>query len=176
MTDRQKTKLTEAHAYAAAMHEGQFRIGGDPYITHPEAVAEIVRDWGYGEDYQIAALFHDLLEDTPATEKDIEELAGPEVLEAVRRLTKQPGYQMASYVQGVRDNPIAFVVKGADRLHNLRCALVADENFRRRYVEESNNWYLDFAPGITEAVRALAATLPDIREGDEDAVHPAGQD
>ena len=49
---------------AAEKHNGQFRIGGQPYITHPVAVAQLVRDRGYGADYQIAALFHDLLEDT----------------------------------------------------------------------------------------------------------------
>ena len=54
---------------------------------------------------------------------------------------------------------MARVVKAADRLHNLRCAVVAPEAFRRRYVEESTQWYLDFAPEIVTAVRELAETL-----------------
>lgn len=154
-----EARLSAAGAYAERMHAGQTRIGGEPYITHPQAVADIVRDWGYGTDYQIAALFHDLLEDTDATDAAIEELGGPEVLEAVRRLTKVPGYKMERYVQGIRENPIAFVVKGADRLHNLRCAFAASPDFRRRYVRESEEWYMDFAAEIPEAVRKLAFTL-----------------
>lgn len=168
MTETDKARLEKARDFAAQMHAGQYRIGGDPYITHPEAVADIVRGWGYGTDYQIAALFHDLLEDTPATGEQIEQLGGPEVLEAVRRMTKESGYEMHSYIQAIRDHPIAFVVKGADRLHNLQCAVQAGENFRRRYVRESTDWYLDFAPEIPEAVRRLSATLPENSTGAAD--------
>ena len=78
-------------------------------------------------DYQLTALFHDLLEDTDATEEEIFDLGGARVLEAVRLLTKQEGYVMAEYVAGIRTNPIAFVVKAADRLHNLRTAFCTDE-------------------------------------------------
>ena len=67
---------------------------------HPLAVSEIVRNQGYGMDYQITALFHDLLEDTDATEEEIFDLGGARVLEAVRLLTKQEGYVMAEYVAG----------------------------------------------------------------------------
>ena len=62
MTDEER--YDNALRFAAEKHKGQFRIGGDEYITHPMAVAEIVRQNGYGIDVQIAALFHDLLEDT----------------------------------------------------------------------------------------------------------------
>ena len=157
-------KMEKARAYAAKMHEGQTRIGGDPYISHPLAVADIVRDWGYGPDYQVAALFHDLLEDTEATPAEIEDLGGPDVLEAVRLLTKEPGYNMDSYVRAIRDNPIAFVVKGADRLHNLRSARSAGPDFRRRYIDESNTWFLDVADEIPQAVRDLEKTLEPVGE------------
>lgn len=144
---------------AAEKHNGQFRIGGQPYITHPVAVAQLVRDRGYGADYQIAALFHDLLEDTDAKEQEMAEIGGEKVLEAVRLLTKQKGYNMAEYVAGIRSNPIAFAVKGADRLHNLRCALVTDEEFKRRYILETLDWYLEFDTEIPAAVKALAESL-----------------
>lgn len=157
MTDEER--YDNALRFAAEKHKGQFRIGGDEYITHPMAVAEIVRQNGYGIDVQIAALFHDLLEDTDATENEILALSNENVLEAVKLLTKQKGYVMAEYVAGIRQNEIAFAVKAADRLHNLRCALVTDTEFKRKYIFETVDWYLDFSPEIPKAVKALAQSL-----------------
>ena len=152
-------KLQSALQFATEKHKGQMRIGGDAYITHPIAVCEIVKEQGYGEDYQIAALFHDLLEDTNATEGEILQYGNPEILTAVKLLTKQKGYEMADYIAAIKNNKIAFVVKAADRLHNLRCALVAGEDFKRKYVAETLNWYLDFSPEIKTAVKILADSL-----------------
>ncbi len=152
-------RLDRALAYAAKKHEGQHRIGGLPYITHPQAVADLLRQQGYDTDYQIAGLFHDLLEDTDATAEELCAIGGAAVLATVRLLTKEDGYDMADYIARIRANPMAFAVKGADRLHNLRCALVADEAFKRKYILESKRWYLDFSPQIPAAVRALADSL-----------------
>lgn len=152
-------KFRAAYEFAARKHEGQYRIGGLPYITHPAEVAAILGEKGYGEDYRIAGLFHDLLEDTDATEQEIESLGGADVLSAVKLLTKTEGYVMADYVSAIRNNPMAKAVKAADRLHNLRCAVVADEDFKRRYILESIDWYLDFDSEIPSAVKALAKTL-----------------
>ena len=154
-----RVRYARALAFATDKHTGQKRIGGDDYITHPVAVAEIVRAWGYPVSYQIAALFHDLLEDTDATEQEIAQLGGIRVLGAVKRLTKTPGYRMRDYVHTIKKSRMARVVKAADRLHNLRCATVAPEAFRRRYVEESRAYYLDLSPEIEQAVRELEATL-----------------
>ena len=66
---------------------------------------------------------------------------------------------MEEYVAEIKSNPMAFAVKAADRLHNLRCAVVADKDFKRRYILESIDWYLDFSPEIPKAVKALADTL-----------------
>ena len=151
--------------YVAAMelatkkHAGQVRMGGMPYIVHPVAVADIVNRWGYGVDYIIAAFFHDLLEDTDATDEEIRAIGGDAVLEAVHALTKTDGYVMSDYVAGIMANDIARVVKAADRLHNLRCAVLAPEDFKRRYVLESLDWYLDLSPEIMPAVRDLAASM-----------------
>lgn len=157
MSDRERYE--KALAFATKKHGGQYRIGGLPYITHPVAVAELLRDQGYNIDYQIAGLFHDLLEDTDATISEIEALGSPEIADAVQRLTKTDGYVMAEYVAGIRANPMAMAVKAADRLHNLRCAVVASQDFRRRYILESIDWYLDFSPEIPKAVKALSLTL-----------------
>lgn len=157
MTDQER--IDAALELASRKHAGQTRIGGDPYITHPIAVSEIVRSWGCGIDYQIAALFHDLLEDTDASEAEIEAIGGRDVLTAVRLLTKQPGYVMAEYVAAIRKNPMARAVKAADRLHNLRCAAVAPTDFKRRYILETAEWYTDLCPEIPGAVRALAESI-----------------
>lgn len=152
-------RYEQALQFAREKHKGQYRIGGDAYITHPLAVAEIVRQKNFGMDVQITALFHDLLEDTDAKEDEILSYGNEKILKAVKLLTKQKGYMMADYVTAIRQNDMAFVVKGADRLHNLRCALVCDDDFKRRYIFETVDWYLDFAPEIPNAVKQLAKSL-----------------
>ena len=152
-------RIKRALEFATKKHKGQKRVGGIDYITHPIAVYEMVKNQGYSEDYQITALFHDLLEDTNATEKEILEYANQNVLTAVKLLTKEKGYDMKKYVENIKNNPIAFVVKGADRLHNLRSAIVTDVDFKRKYILETVDWYLDFSPEIKIAVKALAESL-----------------
>lgn len=156
MYDKRYEKALE---FARKKHKGQLRIGGDEYITHPIAVAEYLKNKGYGEDYQITALFHDLLEDTDATECEIETLAGSEVLLAVKLLSKKAGCDMAQYITGIKGNKMAFAVKTADRLHNLKCAVCTPDSFKRRYIKETKDWYMDFSPEIVQAVEELAATL-----------------
>ena len=158
MSDRENA-VQKALAYAKEKHSGQKRIGGADYITHPIAVMEIVREKGYGEDFQIAALFHDLLEDTDASESEILRLGNERILEAVRLLTKAPGYRMQGYISAIKANEIAFAVKAADRLHNLQCALVTGADFKRKYILETVDWYLDFSEEIKRAVKILAESL-----------------
>ncbi len=157
-------RLQNAIKFATEKHFGQKRMGGDDYISHPIAVATMLQEEGRSENCCIAGLFHDLLEDTSATEEEILKLGGEEVLTAVKLLTKKPGYKMAEYVKNVKDNEIAFAVKGADRLHNLICAIVADDAFKRKYVIESLEWYLDFSPKIFDAVKQLARSIDGDKE------------
>lgn len=159
MTKREEECLEAALEFATRKHEGQLRKGGEAFITHPVTVCKYVRDKGYGLSYQLAALFHDLLEDTDATEEELLELSNEEVLTAVKLLTKTKGYQMKSYISGILSNPIALVVKTADRLHNLRSAVCTDEAFKRKYIAETKKWYLDFSPEIEVAMKELAATM-----------------
>ncbi len=149
----------KALRFAEEKHEGQFRIGGEKYITHPAAVAEIVAEWGYGIEYQVTALFHDLLEDTDAKECEILALSNENVLNAVKLLTKSKPCIMADYVAKIRKNRIAFVVKTADRLHNLRSAFCTDEDFKKQYILESLKYYADFSPEIKKAAAELAQSM-----------------
>ena len=157
MDDCESLKI--ALEFAKQKHKGQKRIGGDDYITHPIAVAEIVRSHGFDESYQITALFHDLLEDTDATEEEILKYGSPEILGAVKLLTKEKGYDMSEYVSAIKKNPIAYEVKSADRLHNLQCAFSTNEEFKRKYILETVDWYLDFSSDIRKAVKKLAESL-----------------
>ena len=135
-------RVSLALAFAREKHVGQKRIGGDDYISHPIAVCEMIEAQGFGEDYQITALFHDLLEDTDATEEEILRYGNEKILTAVKLLTKSKGYVMKEYVSAIKTNEIAFAVKASDRLHNLQCALVTDDEFKRKYILETLHWYL----------------------------------
>lgn len=66
---------------------------------------------------------------------------------------------MADYVDGVKSNPISKAVKAGDRLHNLRCAFVCSEDFKRRYILESLDWYLDLDKDVITAVKDLAKSM-----------------
>lgn len=153
------SRYQKALEFATEKHSGQKRKGGEPYIIHPIAVAEFVKQWGYDESYQIAGLFHDLLEDTDATEEEILSLSDESVLEAVKLLTKTEGYVMAEYVSAIKANKIAKAVKTADRLHNLKSAFVTTDEFKRRYILETIDWYLDLSPEIVEVTKRLSETL-----------------
>ncbi len=152
-------RYERALEYAREKHKNQYRIGGAAYITHPVGVADIVRQQGYSEDYQIAALFHDLLEDTNATEEEILCYGNKEILEAVKAVTKPKGYVMETYIEGICANEMARVIKAADRLHNLQSAKLTDNEFKRKYVVETINWYLDFHEDISKALDELIESM-----------------
>lgn len=153
-------KIKKAYEYAEKMHKGQTRKDGvTPYIVHPRAVAKFLYDRGFGDDYIITALFHDLLEDTAATENEILAIGGDNVLQAVKLLTKSPDYNNADYVAAIKRNPIAFAVKGADRLNNIESATDTNDDFKRKYIAETKEWYFDFLPEIAAATETLEKTL-----------------
>ena len=150
-----KLSYDAALEFAAKKHSGQFRVGGAPYITHPMAVAKYLKQKQLPIEYQIAGLFHDLLEDTDATDEEILSLGGEDVLEAVKLLTKTPNYVMSEYIANIKENKIAREVKIADRLHNLSCAHVCSEKFKRRYILESIDYYIDMDDEIGIALKKL---------------------
>ncbi|MDO4289095.1 MAG: HD domain-containing protein [Eubacterium sp.] len=140
-------KTARALALAKSRHAGQRRFGGAAYIVHPVAVAEDLKGRGYGEDYYITALCHDLLEDTDTSEAEIAAVGGGEVLRAVQLLTKPRPYDMGAYLGGIQKNPLAKAVKCADRLDNLRDCVQAPLAFQKKYYAESLRWYRAFMAG-----------------------------
>ena len=110
------TELTKkALAFCYQAHAGQTDKTGLPYVFHPLHLAEQMTD----EDTTVAALLHDVMEDTPYTEQDLRSLGvGDAVMEALRLLTHDPQVPYMDYVTAIKSNPIATAVKLADLRHN----------------------------------------------------------
>jgi len=130
MYPRAKVGLIEkAHAVAEQAHEGQFRKSGEPYITHPIAVAEIIAGLGLPESVIAAALLHDVVEDTSFPLEQISAEFGDEVASFVDGVTKldKLSFGDAAQAETVRKLVVAMardirvlLLKLADRLHNAR--------------------------------------------------------
>jgi GTP pyrophosphokinase len=131
--------------YATSKHEGQTRIGGESYFNHPKRVAEYLYDRGYRGKYVFTAFCHDLLEDTDATKEGIFSTCGRFTRDAVKLLTKEEGMDIALYLKRIEKNEVAYIVKVADRIDNLLDAKNANLPFQKRYLEETKNYYLEFA-------------------------------
>jgi GTP diphosphokinase / guanosine-3',5'-bis(diphosphate) 3'-diphosphatase len=122
-------KIERAYELAARLHAGQSRRSGDPYITHPLAVATILAELGMPHDTICAALLHDTVEDTQYTIGQLREEFGEEVASLVDGVTKldKVKYGEAAQAETVRKMVVAMsrdirvlVIKLADRLHNMR--------------------------------------------------------
>lgn len=126
-------------------HAGQTRKQGTPYYEHPISVAEILKEKGFGYDYYVIALFHDLLEDTNATEEEIKKLSNNKILNAVKLLTKEKGYVMENYISNINENELAKMVKLSDRLHNLKEGIYANKIWRLKYIKETKKYFIPLA-------------------------------
>lgn len=100
-------------------HKGQVRRSGEPVVNHPIGVAEIVKNAGYDERYQIVGLMHDLIEDTDVTIEDIRELVHDEdIVQGVLSLTKYDDMTLEESIENAKKNQFGKVLKGADQLQN----------------------------------------------------------
>ena len=123
--------IAEAYGFGKAMHEGQFRHSGEPYFTHPVAVAAILTEQRLDDATIITALLHDTIEDTKASYSEISSLFGKEVAGLVDGVTKLTNLQLSSRETKQAENfrklfmamskdLRVILVKLADRLHNMR--------------------------------------------------------
>lgn len=131
--------------YIIKKHSGQTRKQGTPYYIHPLAVRNILDRKGFSIEYQIAGLFHDLIEDTDTTYEDIQTISNTRIADTVKLVSKEKGYDMEAYIKRIKEDEMARMVKLADRLHNLSESHLASEKFQEKYIKETEKWYLDLA-------------------------------
>jgi GTP diphosphokinase / guanosine-3',5'-bis(diphosphate) 3'-diphosphatase len=148
-------EVIRAYRYAEVMHEGQRRKSGEPYITHPVAVATDLAELGLGTSTLVAALLHDTVEDTPAT-LDVREDFGDEVAHLVDGVTKLDRIQVESkqeqQAETLRKMVIAMakdirvlVIKLADRLHNMETIGYMPREKQKRIASETIDIYAPLA-------------------------------
>ena len=149
-------RLEEAYRFSEAAHAGQTRQSGEPYISHPLAVAEILADWHLDGQTLMAALLHDVTEDTSVTKDEISDTFGKPVAELVDGVSKldKIEFQSAEHVQAenfrkmllamARDVRV-ILIKLADRLHNMRTLGAVAPAKRRRIARETMEIYAPIA-------------------------------
>ena len=148
--------LTKAYRYAEEKHANQKRASGEPYFIHPCAVADILMDLGLDAATIAAALLHDVIEDTEATEEDIRREFGDEVLALVSGVTKLEKIVFKSkedaeaenfrkvFVAMAKDVRV-IIIKLADRLHNMRSLNFLSYERQQRMAKETLDIYAPLA-------------------------------
>ncbi|MFN5119455.1 MAG: RelA/SpoT family protein [Cyanobacteriota bacterium] len=148
--------LASAFDFAYQLHEGQFRASGEPYIIHPIAVADLLRDIGASAAVIAAGFLHDVVEDTQVTPEEIEEHFGAEVRALVEGVTKLGGIHFTNKTEAQAENlrrmflamasDIRVVlVKLADRLHNMRTLGALKPEKQQRIARETREIYAPLA-------------------------------
>ena len=167
-------KIRSAYEFAREMHEGQFRESGEPYITHPLAVAGILVDLGMDTDAICAALLHDVVEDTDATYDDVKKKFGSDVANLVDGVTKLDKINLASKEEQQAENIRkiflsmakdirVIIIKLADRLHNMRTLGFRSGVKRRDVSLETMSIFVPLANRL--GIRQLKEELEDISFG-----------
>jgi len=153
---RDVARLAEAYRFSEAAHAGQTRQSGDPYISHPLAVAEILADWHLDGQTLMAALLHDVTEDTKVTKDEISDNFGRPVAELVDGVSKLDKIEFQSAADAQAENfrkmllamardVRVILIKLADRLHNMRTLGAVNPAKRRRVARETMEIYAPIA-------------------------------
>lgn len=143
LSHEQVGEIEKAYLFAKQAHGSQTRYTGEPYITHPIAVAQILAQMRMDPPTLMAAILHDVVEDTPVTQADIIERFGKEVADLVDGVTKLAQIHFENYAQAQAENFRKMVmamtsdiriilIKLSDRLHNMRTLHGLPPDKRRR--------------------------------------------
>ena len=150
------TLIKRAFQFADAAHLGQYRHSGEPYITHPVSVAELCASWRLDAQSIMAALLHDVIEDSGCTQTDLVNQFGAKVAELVEGLTKLDKLEFQSHAEAqaesfrkmfmamARDVRV-ILVKLADRTHNMHTLDAVPAEKRRRVALETMEIYAPIA-------------------------------
>jgi GTP pyrophosphokinase len=164
-------RLRKAYLFAHSLHAGQLRKSGEPYIVHPIAVAEILSEYRLDETSLVAALLHDVVEDTHVSVQEVEKQFGPNVASIVDGLTKLAKVEFRSSQEKLAENfrkmivamsrdIRVIVVKLADRLHNMRTLKALPLEKRQRIAEETSEIYTQLAGRL--GIYKIKAELEDL--------------
>ncbi len=161
-------RIREAYKFADEAHLGQFRATGEPYITHPIAVAGLCADWKLDAQALQAALMHDAMEDCGVTKTELIERFGAPTADLVDGLTKLDKLQFStreeSQAESFRKMLLAMsrdvrviLIKLADRLHNMRTLAAIEAGKRTRIARETLDIYAPIAHrlGLNQVYREL---------------------
>ncbi len=152
--------LNRAYVYAMRMHGAQKRASGDPYFAHPIEVAGILTDYRLDTATIVTALLHDVIEDTPVTRAEIDQLFGTEIGELVEGVTKLSKLELSSehlrqaenlrkFILAISRDVRVLMVKLADRLHNMRTLQhITSPAKRERIARETLDIYAPLARSI----------------------------
>ncbi len=160
--------VRDAYAFAEAAHAGQTRYSGEPYITHPLAVAGALAEWQMDVQAVVAALLHDVMEDTAVTKAQIAQRFGKHVAELVDGLSKLDKIEFQSHQEAQAENfrkmlmamardLRVVLIKLADRMHNLQTMSHVRADKRRRVATETLEIYAPIANrlGLNKLFRQL---------------------
>ena len=152
--------LNRAYVYGMRMHGSQMRASGDPYFAHPIEVAGILTEYRLDTASIVTALLHDVIEDTPVTRSEIDQLFGEEVGELVEGVTKLSRLELAAehtrqaenlrkFILAISKDVRVLMVKLADRLHNMRTLqFIKSQDKRERIARETLDIYAPLARSI----------------------------
>jgi guanosine-3',5'-bis(diphosphate) 3'-pyrophosphohydrolase len=149
-------RLEEAYLFSDRAHQGQYRKSGEPYIHHPVAVAEILSHWHLDPQTLVAALLHDVLEDTAVVKEDISERFGKPVADLVDGVSKLDRIEFQTALDAQAENfrkmflamardVRVILIKLADRLHNMRTLEAVSAAQRKRVARETLEIYAPIA-------------------------------
>ncbi|WP_119395738.1 RelA/SpoT family protein [Salinibius halmophilus] len=171
LSPKKVNRVRRAYYYAEQAHEGQYRRSGEPYIIHPLQVAEILSDMHMDHQSLMAAMLHDVLEDTPVNKDALIEQFGANVAEMVDGVSKlthlkfenkqeEQAENFQKIVLAMAKDIRVILVKLADRLHNMRTLGVMPPHKKRRIAKETLDIYAPVAQRL--GIGTLRRELEDL--------------